>query len=62
MGQKALRAIAFSYCDMSLGEFERLMQSMGDEWDNDAEIASLEQNQTFLAMVGLKDPVRPSIK
>jgi len=42
MGQKALRAIAFSYCDMSLGEFERLMQSMGDEWDNAAEIASLE--------------------
>lgn len=38
------------------------MQQMGDEWDNAQEIAMLENNQTLLAIVGLKDPIRASIK
>jgi len=51
MTKHALRAIAFSYTDMSTSDFEGVMRSMSGEID-----------QTFLALVGLKDPSRDNIK
>lgn len=62
MAQNALRAIAFSYCDMSINEFNQRLQATGQEIDNDQEIASIVGDQTFLALVALKDPLRLNIK
>ena len=63
MTKLSLRAIAFSYADVSLAEFQKVQQSMRGDINDDDEIARLEgEGQTFLAMVGLKDPVRQSIK
>ena len=58
----ALRPIAFSYCDMDVTTFDRVMNAMQGDVDSANEIAALERDQTFLALVGLKDPVRPDIK
>ena len=58
----SMRAIAFSYCDMTLMNFQSLMQSIQGEIDSTDEINALEQDQTFLALVVLRDPVRKSIK
>ena len=38
------------------------MQSMNGEIDSTEEISALEQDQTFLALVVLRDPVRESVK
>ena len=46
-----MRAIAFSYCDMTLSNFQSLMQSIQGEIDSSDEINALEQDQTFLALV-----------
>lgn len=62
MTQLSHRAIAFSYCDMDCDRFNRLMDEMKGEIDDNNEIESLERDQVFLGMVGLKDPVRDNIK
>ena len=56
------RAIAFSFCDMTLNNFQNLMNSMSGEIDDENEIAALEQDQTLLGVIGLKDPIRPGVK
>lgn len=56
------RAIAFSYCDMPSENFEHLMREMQGDIDDTHEIEALERDQVFLALVGLKDPVRDNIK
>lgn len=58
----ALRPIAFSYCDMDVTTFDRVMNAMQGDVDSANEIAALERDQTFLALIGLKDPIRPDIK
>lgn len=58
----ALRPIAFSYCDMEVTQFDNIMRQMSGDVDSANEIAALERDQTFLALVGLHDPVRPTIK
>jgi len=58
----SMRAMAFSYCDMTVNNFQNLMQSIDGEIDSNDEINALEQDQTFLALVVLRDPVRQSIK
>jgi len=62
MTSKSFRAMAFSYSDMSLNDFQNLQATMQGEIDSEEEIRALEQDQTFLAMVSLKDPVRDNIK
>lgn len=63
MTSLSMRGIAFSYSDMSVSQFEDLMGSMQGEIDDENEIANLEGNdQTFLALVSLKDPLRSNIK
>lgn len=62
MTKHALRAIAFSYTDMKTSDFEGVMRAMQGEIDSAEEIAKLEKDQTFLALVGLKDPCREKIK
>lgn len=62
MAQNSLRVIAFSYCDMSVHEFQQRLQRTGQEIDNDNEIASIVGDQTFLALVALRDPLRMNIK
>jgi len=57
-----MRSMAFSYCDMTVSNFQHLMQSMNGEIDSTEEISALEQDQTFLALVVLRDPVRESVK
>ena len=62
MTQHAIRAIAFSYCDMSIEQFQNLMAAMQGDIDSAEEIQALERDQVFLALVGLRDPVRDNIK
>ncbi len=62
MTQLSHRAIAFSYADMPAENFEHLMREMQGEIDDTHEIEALERDQVFLALVGLKDPVRDNIK
>jgi len=62
MTVEALRPIAFSYCDMEVTQFDNIMRQMQGDVDSAHEIAALERDQTFLALVGLHDPVRPSIR
>ena len=62
MTKHALRAIAFSYTDMNTSDFEGVMRAMQGEIDSAEEISKLEKDQTFLALVGLKDPCREKIK
>ena len=62
MTRDGLRAIAFSFCDMTLNNFQNLMNSMSGEIDDENEIAALEQDQTLLGVIGLKDPIRPGVK
>ena len=62
MTQLSHRAIAFSYADMPADQFEHLMREMQGEIDDTHEIEALERDQVFLALVGLKDPVRDNIK
>lgn len=62
MTYSALRPIAFSFCDMEVTQFQRILDSMQGDIDDSNEIAALERDQTFLMLVGLKDPVRPTIK
>ena len=62
MTSHALRAIAFSYCDMRVGDFQNLMRQMEGEIDDTDEVNALEQDQTLLAMIALKDPLRQNIK
>jgi hypothetical protein len=57
----SMRAMAFSYCDMNVASFQSLMQSMQGEIDSSDEINALEQDQTFLALIVLRDPVRQSM-
>ena len=38
------------------------MHKIDGDFDSENEIVYLERNLTFLAMVGLKDPLRPGIK
>jgi len=59
----SMRCLAFSYSDMTVSQFEELMASMSGEIDDENEIANLEgSDQTFLALVALKDPLRNNIK
>ena len=63
MTQLSMRCIALSYADMSIGQFQEVLNNMQGEIDDLNEIASLEgQDQTFLALVALKDPLRTNIK
>lgn len=62
MAKDSLRAIAFSYCDMSVHDFQQRLHRTGQEIDSDSEIASIVGDQTFLALVALKDPLRMNIK
>ena len=62
MTQNSLRAIALSYCDMSSDDFSRLQSKLVGEIDSAEEIAEFEQNQTFLALIALQDPVRENMK
>ena len=63
MTSKGMRCIALSYADMTVAEFDEVLNSMNGEIDDDDEIARLEgQDQTFLAVVALKDPTRTNIK
>ena len=62
MTRDGLRTIALSYCDMTLNNFQNLMNSMSGEIDDENEIAALEQDQTLLAVIGLCDPVRLGVK
>lgn len=47
---------------MSFEDWNQLMHKIDGDFDSENEIAYLERNLTFLAMVGLKDPLRPGIK
>lgn len=47
---------------MSVNEFNQRLAQTGREIDNDNEIASIVGDQTFLALVALKDPLRLNIK
>ena len=47
---------------LSIHEFNQRLQATGQEIDNDNEIASIVGDQTFLALVALKDPLRVNIK
>ena len=63
MTQLSMRCIALSYADMSIGHFQEVLNNMQGEIDDLNEIASLEgQDQTFLALIALKDPLRTNIK
>jgi magnesium-transporting ATPase (P-type) len=63
MTSLGMRCLAFSYCDMDTREFDAMMQSMHGEIDSPQEIATLEgREQTFLALIALKDPLRTNIK
>lgn len=62
MTQDSLRAIAFSYRDMNVSDFESLMSRMSGDIDSSEEISAFEENQTFLALVALKDPIRDNMK
>ena len=63
MAKLSHRTIAFSYCDMQVREFQQVLDSMRGDINDEDEIARLEgNNQTFLALIGLKDPVRDNIK
>ena len=62
MAVNSLRTIAFSYADMSISEFSRVMNGMQGDIDTEDEIRPLEANQTFLALVALKDPLRQNMK
>ena len=62
MTKHALRTIAFSYTDMNTSAFEAVMREMRGEIDSNEEISKLEQDLTFLALIGLKDPCREQIK
>lgn len=62
MAKKNLRGMAFAYSDMSFGDWDQLMGNIEGDFDSEHEIAYLERNLTFLACVGLKDPLRSNIK
>lgn len=63
MAKHSHRTIAFSYADMQVREFQQILASMRGDINDEDEIARLEgHNQTFLALIGLKDPVRDNIK
>jgi calcium-translocating P-type ATPase len=57
MTKKGFRAIAFSFRDFPVDEFAGLGNFQSDET-----ISQLESNQTFVAMVGMKDPPRDRVK
>lgn len=54
--------MAFSYCDIEEVQFNQILNRMQGDVDTEHEIALLEREQTLLAVIGLKDPVRPAIK
>lgn len=62
MAVNSLRTLAFSYADMTISEFERVRSRMEGDIDTEDEIRLFEQNQTFLALVALKDPLRQNMK
>ena len=57
MTTKGFRAIAFSFKDYSVQDFANLR-----DFQTEATINELEQNQTFLGIVSLKDPLRDNVK
>lgn len=62
MTTKGLRVIAFSISDMSLSAFEEL-QERTQNFQAENSFHELDiQNQTFLALVALKDPLRADLK
>ena len=60
--QERLRPIAFSFRDVPVDEFDDLMARAGAEIDTDEEVREIVGEQTFVAMVGLSDPLRPQLK
>lgn len=60
MTSKGIRAIAFSYQDVTVDAFESMVDKDGHIDEN--ELICLEQNHTFLALVGLSDPKRDAIR
>lgn len=62
MTTNSLRTLAFSYRDMSINDFQSMMSQMSGDIDSEDEIRHLEQDQTFLTLVALADPVRQNIK
>lgn len=57
MTSKGFRAIAFSFKDYALSDFQSL-----SDFQTEATINELEQNQTFIGLVSLKDPLRDNVK
>ena len=58
MTSKGLRVLAFSFRDFTSEEYAQL-KADSDGFDSDSK--ALEVNHTFLALVALKDPVRPDV-
>jgi magnesium-transporting ATPase (P-type) len=58
MTTNGFRTLAFSYRDMSINDFRSMMSQMSGDIDSEDEIRHLEQDQTFLSLVALADPVR----
>ena len=57
MTKKGFRAIAFSFKDYSVDDFAGLT-----DFHSESTIRELESNQTFIGMVGMKDPLRDRVK
>lgn len=57
MTKKGFRAIAFSFKDYSVDDFAGLT-----DFHSAATIRELESGQTFIGMVGMKDPLRDRVK
>lgn len=61
MCKNAMRAIALSYSDMSMDDF-RSIQAATQDFTVEDSAEQLVNNQTFLGIVALKDPLRPKVK
>ena len=61
MTSKGLRVIGITTSDMTVSQFESLREQTED-FTNDRTSEELLKNQTFLALVALKDPYRPKLK
>ena len=55
------RPMAFSMHDFSLSQFESLVEQT-ENFKDESGVGLLAQNQTFLALVALEDPLRDNIK
>merc|ERR1719476_1003059 len=57
MTGNGLRAMAFSYRDMTTQDFSQLMRRMSGDIDSEQEIRVMEDDLCFLALIALKDPI-----